>query len=47
MGARKNGTHDGDTLKCTVPSCAYRVFSHYVTTAMLVSQNTEKAMLMS
>ena len=47
MGARKNGTRNGDTLKCTVPSCACRVFSHFVTTAMLVSQNTEKAMLMS
>ena len=43
MGARKNGTRDGDTLKRTVPSCAYRVFSHYVTAAIMVSQNNETA----
>ena len=41
MGARKNGTGDGGTLKRTVPFCAYRVFSHYVTAAIMVAQNNE------
>ena len=46
MGARKNGTGDGDTLKCTVPSCAGRLFSHYVMAAVMVSQNNETAAML-